>query len=134
MPAPLAGDPRRTVLGTDVLTGLELEPANGLRRLDAEARSALEAVGFDITHFRATGAAIVHATHGGPFPKMIWPTNGSKLAAATMFIWNGTNGTVRKSGTSPKTVQTKYSSSEIFLRPSGPSARMSSWAYCGKAA
>lgn len=45
----------------------------------------LEAVGFDITHFSATGAAIVHATHGDPFPKMIWPTNGSKLAAATMF-------------------------------------------------
>ncbi len=45
----------------------------------------LEAVGFDMTHFGATGAAIVHATHGDPFPKMIWPTNGSKLAAATMF-------------------------------------------------
>lgn len=45
----------------------------------------LEAVGFDITHFAETGAAIVHATHGDPFPKMIWPTNGGKLAAATMF-------------------------------------------------
>ena len=45
----------------------------------------LEAVGFDLPHFAETGAAIVHATHGDPFPKMIWPTNGSKLAAATMF-------------------------------------------------
>ncbi len=45
----------------------------------------LEAVGFDMTHFAETGAAIVHATHGDPFPRMIWPSNGSKLAAATMF-------------------------------------------------
>ncbi len=45
----------------------------------------LEAAGFDMTRFAETGAAIVHATHGDPFPKMIWPTNGSKLAAATMF-------------------------------------------------
>ncbi len=45
----------------------------------------LEAVGFDMTRFSATGAAVVHATHGDPFPKMIWPTNSSKLAAATMF-------------------------------------------------
>lgn len=45
----------------------------------------LEAVGFDLAHFRKTGAAIVHSTHGDPFPRMIWPTNGAKLAAATMF-------------------------------------------------
>lgn len=45
----------------------------------------LEAAGFDMTHFSATGAAIVHATHGDPFPEMIWPTNSGKLAAATMF-------------------------------------------------
>mgnify|MGYP000885897098 CR=1 FL=1 len=45
----------------------------------------LEAVGFDLTAFAETGAAILHAIHGDPFPKMIWPTNGSKLAAATMF-------------------------------------------------
>ena len=45
----------------------------------------LEAVGFDMTRFAETGAAVVHATHGDPFPKMIWPTNGAKLAAATMF-------------------------------------------------
>jgi len=45
----------------------------------------LETVGFDLAGFADTGAAIVHAVHGDPFPKMIWPTNGSKLAAATMF-------------------------------------------------
>ncbi len=45
----------------------------------------LEAVGFDMPRFRATGAAVVHATHGDPFPKMIWPTNSGKLATATMF-------------------------------------------------
>ena len=44
-----------------------------------------EAVGMDITRFAETGAAIVHATHGDPFPKMVWANNYSKLAAATMF-------------------------------------------------
>ena len=44
-----------------------------------------EAVGMDVTHFSETGAAIVHSVHGDPFPRMIWPTNYSKLAAATMF-------------------------------------------------
>ena len=45
----------------------------------------LEAAGFDMTHFRETGAAVVHQTHGDPFPRMVWPTNASKLASATMF-------------------------------------------------
>jgi hypothetical protein len=45
----------------------------------------LEAAGFDITRFDETGAAILHQMDGDPFPKMIWPTNASKLAAATMF-------------------------------------------------
>jgi hypothetical protein len=44
-----------------------------------------EAVGMDMTRFSDAGAAIVHAIHGDPFPRMIWPTNGDKLAAATMF-------------------------------------------------
>jgi hypothetical protein len=44
----------------------------------------LEAVGMDITQFGPTGAAIVHQIHGDPFPRMIWPTNATKLAAATM--------------------------------------------------
>jgi len=44
-----------------------------------------EAVGFDISHFVETGAAIVHATHPGPYPRMIWFSNTKKLACATMF-------------------------------------------------
>ena len=44
-----------------------------------------EAVGMDVTRFSAAGAAIVHCVHGDPFPRMIWPTNYTKLAAATMF-------------------------------------------------
>jgi hypothetical protein len=44
-----------------------------------------EAVGLDVTRFSESGAAIVHAVHGDPFPRMIWPTNYSKLACATMF-------------------------------------------------
>jgi hypothetical protein len=39
----------------------------------------------DVSSFDEAGAAIVHAVHGDPFPRMIWPTNYSKLAAATMF-------------------------------------------------
>lgn len=44
-----------------------------------------EAAGLDITRFQASGAAMVHQVHGDPFPRMIWPTNAYKLAAATMF-------------------------------------------------
>ncbi|MEE9616347.1 MAG: cellulase family glycosylhydrolase [Anaerolineae bacterium] len=44
-----------------------------------------EAVGMDGPRFSETGAAIVHCIHGDPFPRMIWPTNYTKLAAATMF-------------------------------------------------
>lgn len=45
----------------------------------------LEAVGFDLRHLHETGAAIVHSQHGDPFPQMVWPSNSSKLASATMF-------------------------------------------------
>lgn len=45
----------------------------------------LEAVGMDLTRLFETGAAINHQQHGDPFPRMIWPTNYTKLAAATMF-------------------------------------------------
>jgi len=45
----------------------------------------LEAVGFDLHHLHETGAAIVHSQHGDPFPQMVWPSNSSKLASATMF-------------------------------------------------
>ncbi len=45
----------------------------------------LEAAGLDITHFKATGAAITHQEHTGILPPMLWPSNHSKLAASTMF-------------------------------------------------
>lgn len=45
----------------------------------------LEAVGFDLRNLHETGAAIVHSQFGDPFPKMVWPSNSSKLASATMF-------------------------------------------------
>jgi hypothetical protein len=45
----------------------------------------LEAVGLDPTRLAATGAAVVHQLYDGPFPRMIWPSNASRLAAATMF-------------------------------------------------
>ncbi len=45
----------------------------------------LEAVGFDLAQFHEAGAAIIHQLHGDPFPPMVWPTNGARVAAATMF-------------------------------------------------
>jgi hypothetical protein len=45
----------------------------------------LETVGFDLTNLHATGAAFLHQFCDGPYPRMIWPTNATKLAAATMF-------------------------------------------------
>lgn len=45
----------------------------------------LETAGFEMQNFKATAAAIVHQTHGSPFPKMRWASNYSKLAAGTMF-------------------------------------------------
>jgi glycosyl hydrolase family 5/cellulase (glycosyl hydrolase family 5) len=45
----------------------------------------LEAAGLDMRNFEATTAAIVHQTHGSPFPKMRWASNYSKLATGTMF-------------------------------------------------
>lgn len=45
----------------------------------------LEAAGFELSQVHETGAAILHQMHGDPFPQMIWPTNGARLAAATMF-------------------------------------------------
>lgn len=44
-----------------------------------------ELLDMDITRFKETGAAIIHQTHGDPFPRMIWPTNDYKYAAATLF-------------------------------------------------
>ena len=45
----------------------------------------LEKVGFQIENLNECGAAIVHNVHGDPFPVMVWPTNNTKLAAATMW-------------------------------------------------
>ena len=44
-----------------------------------------ELVGMDMTKFQGTGAAFTHQMHGDPLPQMIWSTNATKLAAATMF-------------------------------------------------
>jgi hypothetical protein len=44
-----------------------------------------DVIGMDITKFNQTGAAITHQETGDPFPRMIWPTNNTKFAAATMF-------------------------------------------------
>ena len=44
-----------------------------------------EKVGLDITKFHETGTAILHQLHGDPFPRMVWPSNATKLACATMF-------------------------------------------------
>jgi len=45
----------------------------------------LELAGFDLHNLHASGAAFVHCMHGDPYPRMLWPTNNSKLAAASMF-------------------------------------------------
>jgi hypothetical protein len=45
----------------------------------------LEAVGLDLRTLHTTGAAFVHQLHDGPLPGLIWPTNYTKLGAATMF-------------------------------------------------
>lgn len=42
-------------------------------------------LGIDITKIHETGAAIVHQSHGDPFPRMVWITNNHKYAAATLY-------------------------------------------------
>ncbi len=44
-----------------------------------------DTIGMDITRLAETGAAISHQMHGDPFPRMIWPSNYTKLGCATMF-------------------------------------------------
>jgi hypothetical protein len=46
---------------------------------------AFDLIGMDIARLDATGAAITHQIRGDPFPRMIWPSNYSRLGAATMF-------------------------------------------------
>jgi len=45
----------------------------------------LEATGMDLRRIDETGAAITHQAHVQPYETMIWSTNATKLAAATMF-------------------------------------------------
>lgn len=45
----------------------------------------LEAVGFDIEALHESGACVRHQEWGDPFPWLIWSTNGSRLASATMW-------------------------------------------------
>jgi len=45
----------------------------------------LEKTGFDVKNFNATNAALVYTDANKKIPPMIWPTNYTKLASATMF-------------------------------------------------
>ena len=45
----------------------------------------LEKLGFDLSRLYATGSTVTHQEKGEPFPRMIWPTNYNRYAAATMF-------------------------------------------------
>lgn len=45
----------------------------------------LELAGFDIANLHDSGAALIHAHHGDPFPGLLWFSNYDRLAAATMF-------------------------------------------------
>jgi hypothetical protein len=44
-----------------------------------------EAVGMELTKFKETGAAVTHQEVGDPYPRMLWPSNYSKFACATMW-------------------------------------------------
>jgi hypothetical protein len=44
-----------------------------------------EVLGMDITKFHLTGAAFTHQECGDPYPRMMWPSNYSRFACATMF-------------------------------------------------
>lgn len=52
---------------------------------DGAPRWTLEVVGLRPERLHATGAAFVHAEHGGPPPAMIWVTNYARLGCATLF-------------------------------------------------
>ncbi|MBN2676516.1 MAG: cellulase family glycosylhydrolase [Anaerolineaceae bacterium] len=45
----------------------------------------LELVGFNLRNLHSSGAAFIHNMVGDSYPRMLWPTNNYKLAAATMF-------------------------------------------------
>lgn len=52
---------------------------------DGAPRWTLDLIGFKPENFASSGAAYIHCMEEGPLPAMIWPTNYSKLATATMF-------------------------------------------------
>jgi hypothetical protein len=70
--------------GLDVLIDFHQDVWSRFTGGDGAPRWTLEAVGFDVGALHATGAAFLEAEHPGPLPKMIWPTNATKLGAATM--------------------------------------------------
>ncbi len=45
----------------------------------------LEKIGIRLDRIYKTGAALTHQEMGDPLPKMMWPTNYNRYAAATMF-------------------------------------------------
>lgn len=45
----------------------------------------LEKLGFRLDRIFATGSALTHQELGDPLPKMMWPTNYNRYAAATLF-------------------------------------------------
>ncbi|NJL12611.1 MAG: cellulase family glycosylhydrolase [Microscillaceae bacterium] len=52
---------------------------------DGAPRWTFEKVGLNVEKFAAVEAAVLHHTEGGAYEEMIWPTNYTKFAAATMF-------------------------------------------------
>ncbi|MHB1921018.1 MAG: cellulase family glycosylhydrolase [Chitinophagaceae bacterium] len=52
---------------------------------DGAPRWTFDKLGMDVRRFQVTGAALVGNVYGKPLPNMIWPTNYSKFAAATLF-------------------------------------------------
>ncbi len=45
----------------------------------------LEAVGIDPARVHQTGSAVLHQYYNGTFPHLLWPTNGARFGASTMF-------------------------------------------------
>lgn len=52
---------------------------------DGAPRWTFELAGLNVRQFHESGAAVIHHSIEGKLPPMIWPTNYSKLACATMF-------------------------------------------------
>ncbi|GBG27674.1 Endoglycoceramidase [Hondaea fermentalgiana] len=52
---------------------------------DGAPRWTLDKIGFNVSNLHTSGASVTHQEFGDPFPRMVWPTNYNRLAAATMF-------------------------------------------------